>query len=45
MADRQDSAMLVQLLQWGSTMGLEEALHAVWLMSSTPKPRPPMTFS
>jgi hypothetical protein len=30
MADRQDGAMLVQLAQWGSTMGLEDAMHAVW---------------
>jgi hypothetical protein len=30
MADREDAALLVQLAQWGSTMGLEEAQHAVW---------------
>jgi hypothetical protein len=30
MADRQDGALLVQLAQWGSAMGLEEAMHAVW---------------
>ena len=30
MADRQDGAMLLQLAQWGSTMGLEDAMHAVW---------------
>jgi len=30
MADRQDGAMIVQLAQWGSAMGLEDALHAVW---------------
>ena len=30
MADQQDGAMLVQLAQWGSTMGLEEAMQAVW---------------
>ena len=30
MADRQDGAMLVQLAQWGSTMGLEEGMQAVW---------------
>jgi hypothetical protein len=29
MADRQDGAMIVQLAQWGSAMGLEDALHAV----------------
>jgi hypothetical protein len=45
MADRQDGAMLVQLLQWGSTMGLEEAMHAVWADEFTPKSRPPKTFS
>ena len=26
---RQDGAMIVQLAQWGSAMGLEDALHAV----------------
>ena len=30
MADRQDGALLVQLAQWGSAMGIEEAMHAVW---------------
>lgn len=30
MADRQDGALLVQLSQWGSAMGLEEAMHAVF---------------
>lgn len=30
MADRQDGALLVQLSQWGSAMGLEEAMHAIW---------------
>ena len=30
MADREDGALLVQLAQWGSTMGLEEAMQAVW---------------
>ena len=30
MADRQDGAMIVQLAQWGSAMGLEDAMHAVW---------------
>jgi hypothetical protein len=30
MADRQDGALLVQLSQWGSAMGLEEAMHALW---------------
>jgi hypothetical protein len=27
--DKQDGALLVQLSQWGTAMGLEEALHAV----------------
>jgi len=30
MADRQDGILLVQLAQWGSVMGIEEAMHAVW---------------
>lgn len=30
MADREDAALLVQLAQWGSTMGIEEAQQAVW---------------
>jgi hypothetical protein len=30
MPDREDGALLVQLSQWGSAMGLEEAMHAVW---------------
>jgi hypothetical protein len=30
MADRQDGVLIVQLSQWGSAMGLEEAMHAVW---------------
>lgn len=30
MAHRKDAALLVQLAQWGSTMGLEEAQQAVW---------------
>jgi hypothetical protein len=30
MANREDAALLVQLAQWGSTMGLEEAQQAVW---------------
>jgi hypothetical protein len=29
-ANREDAALLVQLAQWGSTMGIEEAQHAVW---------------
>lgn len=29
MATREDAALLVQLAQWGTTMGLEEAAHAV----------------
>lgn len=30
MADRQDGAMIVQLAQWGSAMGLEDAMNAMW---------------
>jgi len=30
MVDRQDGVLMVQLSQWGSAMGLEEAMHAVW---------------
>ena len=30
MVDRQDGVLLVQLAQWGSAMGIEEAMHAVW---------------
>ena len=30
MASREDAALLVQLAQWGATMGLEEAQQAVW---------------
>jgi hypothetical protein len=30
MADRQDGTMIVQLAQWGSALGLEEAMHAIW---------------
>ena len=30
MADRQDATLMVQLASWGSTMGLEEAMQAVW---------------
>lgn len=30
MPDRQDGEMVVQLAQWGSAMGLEEAMHAVY---------------
>lgn len=29
MADRQDGALLVQLAQWGTAMGLDDALRAV----------------
>jgi hypothetical protein len=29
-ANREDGALLVQLAQWGSTMGIEEAQQAVW---------------
>jgi hypothetical protein len=37
MADRQDGALLVQLAQWGSTMGIEEAMHAVWAEDFDPE--------
>ena len=37
MADREDAALLVQLAQWGSTMGIEEAQHAVWAESFDPQ--------
>lgn len=30
MADRQDGVLMVQLAQWGSAMGIEEAMRAVW---------------
>ena len=30
MASREDAALVVQLAQWGATMGLEEAQQAVW---------------
>jgi hypothetical protein len=29
-ADREDGALLIQLAQWGSMMGIEEAQQAVW---------------
>jgi len=37
MVDRQDGALLVQLSQWGSAMGLEEAMHAVWAEGFDPE--------
>ena len=30
MADKADGALLVQLAQWGTTLGLEEAMQALW---------------
>ena len=30
MADRQDAALIVQLAQWGTAMGIAEALQRVW---------------
>jgi len=30
MAEREDGALLVQLAQWGSSMGIEEAMQAVF---------------
>jgi hypothetical protein len=37
MASREDAALLVQLAQWGATMGLEEAQQAVWADGFDPK--------
>jgi hypothetical protein len=37
MADRQDGSMIVQLAQWGSAMGLEEAQHALWAEDFDPE--------
>ncbi|GAA2499211.1 DUF4760 domain-containing protein [Terrabacter carboxydivorans] len=36
MADREDGALLVQLAQWGSAMGIEEAQKAIWAESFDP---------
>lgn len=41
MADRQDAALLVQLAQWGATMGLEEAMQAVWADDFDPESASP----
>lgn len=30
MADRQDAALMVQLAQWGTSMGIEDAMQAIW---------------
>jgi hypothetical protein len=30
LASREDATLLVQLAQWGATMGIEEAQQAVW---------------
>jgi len=30
MADQKDGVLMVQLAQWGSALGLEEAMQAVW---------------
>jgi hypothetical protein len=30
MAEQHDATLMVQLAQWGSTMGLEEALQHIW---------------
>ena len=30
MVDKQDGVLLVELAQWGSALGLEEAMHAIW---------------
>jgi len=37
MADREDAALLVQLAQWGSAMGIEEAQQAVWADTFDPE--------
>ena len=37
MADRQDGSLIVQLSQWGSAMGLEEAMHAMWAEDFDPE--------
>ncbi len=37
MAKRKDAALLVQLAQWGSTMGIEEAQKAVWAETFDPE--------
>ncbi len=37
MANREDAALLVQLAQWGSAMGIEEAQHAVWADTFDPE--------
>lgn len=37
MANREDAALLVQLAQWGSTMGIEEAQQAIWAEGFDPE--------
>ena len=37
MADREDAALLVQLAQWGTAMGVDEAQHAVWSENFNPE--------
>ncbi len=37
MADRKDAELIVQLLQWGTAMGLEEATHAVFADAFDPQ--------
>ncbi len=37
MADRQDGVLLVQLAQWGTAMGLEDALQALWADNFDPE--------
>ncbi|MEP7036129.1 MAG: hypothetical protein ABI662_03755 [Dermatophilaceae bacterium] len=37
MADRQDATLLVQLAQWGSSIGLEDAMQAVWAEDFDPE--------
>lgn len=37
MADRADAALLVQLAQWGSAMGIEAAERAIWAEDFDPQ--------
>ena len=41
MASREDGMLLVQVAQWGSTMGLEEAQLAVWADDFDPEAASP----
>ena len=37
MASQEDGALLVQVAQWGSAMGIEEAQHAIWAEGFDPE--------